>query len=825
MAGVAMGGFVICYNESGDLPYQFGMGWDIKADASASLQPKYDIWLLYDHYGRLDLPYDIDAAATRNLKMRYHIDAISIQDYFSVYYDIRVSEDFPIKYNVGSIAVLDITYDIAGFVHNYFTTYYNILAQRNFLIRYDIGPWVHFPMKYHIGMTEVLSIEYDIAGFVGNYFTTHYDINMSQANFPMYYEINNYRNFPMKYKVRAIIANSYNCIGVIVGGKTGGNPLDFSYQAQFYTESTDSWSLGGDAEPAPLVWYASGANVRDRGYRIGGIDIYGDIVDVTSEYIEGTNIWSRRLDIPQPKSSAATFSIGENIYATSGRAQTKHTGSVFLSDDTYRYTPKSNTWNNVTSILTARYHAAAFAYDSKGYVIGGTGAAATDNNQSYNPTTNSWTVLTAIPSTVDFPTGMSTTEFNRGYVQHEDDLYRYGIPGDSWTVLLAHYSTTFYRAGYQGWSADGSTSGYIVTGGPDASTPSTTNRELNFIVEVGSIKTAAINAVVAAAGFFICPGFPIIYHIFSPPLNFRIKYDVGVISTPSANLPMTYDLTLSPLVMRYDIRAQSPEKELPLYYDIRLPENGFRLSYDINGFVSDSLDISYDIVVSTDFSMSYSIGTSTILHMYYNVGDHGVWVEFEPESSESQSHAIYYDIAGPSGVGLTTSYDINRPQWSSLLMRYHLSGYYDYFGYYTQVSMGLPVYSILGEPTEVFGADGQVALGQPLVVRARILHGGPTTHRDSGTPGYTNPLYNLSVVWRLDSRDKNNRQTAYQVQVDKSSNFDTTWLLDSGLVVSTDQIYRAGQAKLFDDATRYWARVRVRDRYNVWSDWEVTCYP
>jgi len=738
-----------------------------------------------------------------------------------------LDEDTPVPFE------FDILYDIEPPVQRSFRgIYYDILPyvelpiQSDFRgIYYDILPYIELQCNFR-------GIYYDIEPPIqSNFRGIYYDIGefIRSEPFEMSYDIEERAHLLISYDIRALTARYSNCVGVLVGGKTGGNPLNFSYQAQHYSEANDSWSLGGDAEPAPLVWYAAGVNVRDRGYRVGGMDIYGDTVDVLSEYNEIKKVWVSRLVIPRTKSNAATFAIGEDLYTAGGRTQTGHTQPLTITDTHYRYTPSTNSWTSRDEITTARYHAAVFTYDGKGYAAGGNDAGgATDDLERYDPLVNSWATRTSLTSTVDFPTGISAVDFNRGYVQNGTDLQRYGAVADSWTTLANHYAAAFYRAGYQGWSDASFEYGYIVTGGPDTSTTSTDNRQFHYVVETTTLKTAATTGVIGAAGFFMCLGFPMIYDIMRTPVNLRFKYDVGDVSRVQDNLEISYDIILSAdLPFYYDIEAISADFEFG--YDINgFTDDSLELLYDIGGYINDSLELLYDIDSTTDFPMYYDIIEWPKFQMTYDVGEHGIWTEFEPNYYGSYDFSMYYDIKGAPTSSIINHYDIHRPQWNSLLIHYNVSGYYDYYDYYgyyyTQISIGLPSYDIRNT-VEAVGADGQVALGQPLVVRARILHGSPTTHRDSGTVGYTNPLYNLSVVWRLDSRDKDNYQTAYQVQVDKSNNFDTTWMIDSGLVVSTDQIYRAGQAKLFDDITRYWARVRVRDRYNVWSDWEITCYP
>jgi N-acetylneuraminic acid mutarotase len=150
--------------------------------------------------------------------------------------------------------------------------------------------------------------------------------------------------------------------------------------------------------------------------------------------------WTQLNDIPAPywgRNHPATFSIDGYGYVITGFSGQWH-------DDVWKYDPSIDDWTQMGDFPGAgRSYAYGVAVAGKGYV--GFGAefdsAPTVFNDwyEYDPTTDSWTTLSACPCDARQHPAMVSIE-NKIYVGLGDDLsndmkdwWEYDIPSDTWT--------------------------------------------------------------------------------------------------------------------------------------------------------------------------------------------------------------------------------------------------------------------------------------------------------------------------------------------------------------------------------------------------------
>jgi hypothetical protein len=200
-----------------------------------------------------------------------------------------------------------------------------------------------------------------------------------------------------------------------LGGATGGV---VAATVQSYNPATNAWSpdpamptardeLAAAAAPCPAG--QTGTCV----YAVGGLNLNGSGTPVTlatmESYNPATNAWSSDASMPTARhelaAAAAPCPAGQTgtcVYAVGGF----NPGNGGIVATVESYNPATNAWSTDASLPTARADLAAAADGCPAgqtgacvYALGGNGSSgAVATNESYNPITNAWTTLPAMPT-------------------------------------------------------------------------------------------------------------------------------------------------------------------------------------------------------------------------------------------------------------------------------------------------------------------------------------------------------------------------------------------------------------------------------------------
>ncbi|MFD4625417.1 Kelch repeat-containing protein [Streptomyces sp. NPDC058475] len=215
-----------------------------------------------------------------------------------------------------------------------------------------------------------------------------------------------------------------------VGGNSGSGAVGV---VESYNPATNAWSRVASLNTARYTLGVSTAPCP-RGqkgtciYAVGGNSGSGAVgVGVVESYNPATNAWSRVASLNTARfafgASTAPCPQGQTgtcVYAAGGLSSGNAIGTV------ESYNPASNAWSPVTSLPAPRFSFGASAapcpqgqkgtciyaasgFDSRAGVVG--------TVESYNPTTNAWTTLPALPTpraglaaaTTDCPPGETGT--------------------------------------------------------------------------------------------------------------------------------------------------------------------------------------------------------------------------------------------------------------------------------------------------------------------------------------------------------------------------------------------------------------------------------
>jgi N-acetylneuraminic acid mutarotase len=170
---------------------------------------------------------------------------------------------------------------------------------------------------------------------------------------------------------------------------------------------------------APMQVARSGlgvAVVNGKIYAIGGDarsgkwPYVGSIVDTNEEYDPEMDTWAFKTAMPTPRCDFAIAVYQNKIYCIGGITSVDDTG-WHVTGVNEVYDPATDTWENKTSMPTARSSLQANVVKGKIYLIGGYvpdnsdfGFAISALNEVYDPATDSWTTKKPLPvATSDYP--------------------------------------------------------------------------------------------------------------------------------------------------------------------------------------------------------------------------------------------------------------------------------------------------------------------------------------------------------------------------------------------------------------------------------------
>jgi N-acetylneuraminic acid mutarotase len=183
----------------------------------------------------------------------------------------------------------------------------------------------------------------------------------------------------------------------VVGGYPPGRiPSDV---VQVYNVATDRWAFG---PPVPMpLHHAMAAAVSGRLYVIGGeFDGAGTgrpevYLDTVYELNPTVGAWRRRSLMPTARSGGGATVMDGKIYVAGGRPP--------RGGDFAVYDPAADRWTVLPGVPTQRNHLAVGAIDGKVYVAGGRFGAGFNSEKTaaleiYDPAANRWTVGAQMPA-------------------------------------------------------------------------------------------------------------------------------------------------------------------------------------------------------------------------------------------------------------------------------------------------------------------------------------------------------------------------------------------------------------------------------------------
>ncbi|MCK9206282.1 MAG: galactose oxidase [Salinivirgaceae bacterium] len=246
-------------------------------------------------------------------------------------------------------------------------------------------------------------------------------------------------------------------------------------------ELLGDWTEGSEFEASPRA-NAVYFTIDNKLYLMGGYD-GDDYFNDTWEYDPDKNWWKKMENFPgTPRTAAVGFSLDNKR----GYIGTGYNGdSDVVLKDFWEFDPNGtpSQWKQVADFIgTPRYGAVAFAIDSVGYVgtgyfIDGSDKGETKDFYRYSPASNSWEQIVSIEGSkrrdaTVFVIGKYAylgTGTNSG--SYEEDFHRFDATSETWTELrdldysddysvMRSIAVSFSINGY-GYIGTGYKSGYL----------------------------------------------------------------------------------------------------------------------------------------------------------------------------------------------------------------------------------------------------------------------------------------------------------------------------------------------------------------------------
>jgi len=201
---------------------------------------------------------------------------------------------------------------------------------------------------------------------------------------------------PMHHIVAASVNGKLYSIGGEFQGGGSGLPEIYMNVVYELNPAVGEWV---SKSPMPTPRSAGGAAVIDgKIYVAGGRPPHGHDFAV---YDPATDTWTELPDVPTDRNHLSMGAIGGKVYVAGGRF-----GAGFDSERTpivEIYDPTTNSWTSGAPMPIARGGTAGGVINGCLFVAGGEGNYADprgvfDQNEAYNPRTDSWTTLSPMPT-------------------------------------------------------------------------------------------------------------------------------------------------------------------------------------------------------------------------------------------------------------------------------------------------------------------------------------------------------------------------------------------------------------------------------------------
>jgi N-acetylneuraminic acid mutarotase len=243
----------------------------------------------------------------------------------------------------------------------------------------------------------------------------------------------------------AVYQNRIYVIGGSIGSGTVWGESLLTGATEVYDTETDTWETK-TSMPTPRQSLEANI-VSDKIYLLGGVRIVNGLLylefDENEVYDPATDSWTTKAPLPNAVWGYSSAVIDDKIYLIGGGNKTSGGAGAYASPVTLNqiYNPETDTWSFGKSVPTGLWYAGAGATSGvlapkRIYVLGGVNYSVYDLTQSYDPTVNTWSTGTSIP----------TPRYELGVAVINDELYAIGgrTGEDNYSTVNEKYTPTEY---------------------------------------------------------------------------------------------------------------------------------------------------------------------------------------------------------------------------------------------------------------------------------------------------------------------------------------------------------------------------------------------
>jgi len=137
------------------------------------------------------------------------------------------------------------------------------------------------------------------------------------------------------------------------------------------------------------VWAPGGVGaIAGKIYVVGGWNSSGAPVADTQIYNPGTNSWSTGAALPTATADGVGAVVNNVLYIFGGSSS--HSQCTTVTNAVWAYNPTTNSWSSKTAMPTARCSMGVAVRNNIVYVVGGYNAGRLKTVESFDPATDSW---------------------------------------------------------------------------------------------------------------------------------------------------------------------------------------------------------------------------------------------------------------------------------------------------------------------------------------------------------------------------------------------------------------------------------------------------
>jgi N-acetylneuraminic acid mutarotase len=216
-------------------------------------------------------------------------------------------------------------------------------------------------------------------------------------------------------------------------GGSNGSLLDV---VEEYDPATDTWTT---KNPMPTARYDVGiAVVDDKVYVIGGNTRYDSWITSNEVYDPVTDSWETKTSMPVAGMAMSANVVNGEIYLISGLEM--YYLPWYNLDENQVYDPQTDSWTTETPIPNPVYGYASAVVDNKIYILGGRDILSDprdqDLTQIYDPENETWSYGRSLPNAIRGASAGATSGVfapKRIHLFKKDIHYVYDPENDSWT--------------------------------------------------------------------------------------------------------------------------------------------------------------------------------------------------------------------------------------------------------------------------------------------------------------------------------------------------------------------------------------------------------